>query len=270
MRVLILSILISLSSGVFAQSKLAKIADQIESKGRALYRLEMAAWHGSDLMLEKYPEVREKGRGYLAYALADKTHFVFYGEGDNPKVIFDVAFESTFDLGKVKIDLEERALSKLEKRLYQARLATANYVENDTTFKQYQNAAFNVIPVPSKKGTVVYILTGPKVNGVVIFGNDYKLVVDKKHRVKDVKKIHTTIIPVESVGKEKIETTMHTHLASTGDFITATDVCTLLLYGKFVKWKHHVVISEKYVSSWDVERQSLVILDRKVWEKIGK
>jgi hypothetical protein len=41
---------------------------------------------------------------------------------------------------------------------------------------------------------------------------------------------------------------MHNHLHETGDLITSTDICTLMLYGKIYNMKQHFVISEKYVS----------------------
>ena len=63
---------------------------------------------------------------------------------------------------------------------------------------------------------------------------------------------------------------MHTHLPETGDYITATDICTLLLYEKFAKWKQHVVISEDHVCMWDCKTDQLVTLTKKAWDRIYK
>ena len=47
---------------------------------------------------------------------------------------------------------------------------------------------------------------------------------------------------------KKDSETIHNHQEETGDFITATDICTLMLYEKFAKWKNHIVVSKKYMS----------------------
>jgi hypothetical protein len=64
------------------------------------------------------------------------------------------------------------------------------------------------------------------------------LTFDKDNNLISKKQLHKNIIPIE-YGKEEegitIESTIHSHLPETGDFITATDICTLMLYGKIAK-----------------------------------
>jgi len=62
---------------------------------------------------------------------------------------------------------------------------------------------------------------------------------------------------------------MHSHLPETGEFITATDVCTLMLYSQYTHWSQHYVLSKKYVSIWDCDKESLVVLTTEAWEKIA-
>ena len=59
---------------------------------------------------------------------------------------------------------------------------------------------------------------------------------------------------------EKVEGSMHTHLPETGDFITAADICTLMLYEKFAKWKSHNVVSKNYLNIWNCETDQLTVL----------
>jgi len=63
---------------------------------------------------------------------------------------------------------------------------------------------------------------------------------------------------------------MHSHLPETGDFITATDICTLMLYGKFTGWKQHNVVSEKYLNSWNIKTNQLFIVTMDVVRKINE
>lgn len=252
------------------QNKLFKTAKEIELEGKKLYRLEMAAWHGTDLLREQHPELLKAGGGYISYQLNNFYHFVFYDRNASPNTLADVAFDQSFDLKKATIDLKKRPLLDFEIDLYKARSAVSNYIVQDSTFKQYNNTALNLIPTPTKKGMKVYVLTGPKVNGVVVFGNDYEVYLNKKGKVKTVVKIHSNIIPLEYDNSKEVKTSFHTHLKSTGEFITPTDICTLLLYGKYTGWTHHMVTSEKYVSSWDIKNQQLIILTKEAWERIYK
>ena len=88
------------------------------------------------------------------------------------------------------------------------------------------------------------------------------------------KRLHKNLIPIYYGTKElegkNVETTIHSHLPETGDFITATDVCTLMLYSKFANWKTHNVISKKYLNIWNCETNELTVIPMKTIEKINK
>jgi len=132
----------------------------------------------------------------------------------------------------------------------------------------------NFIPLINGKEKKVYVLTGPQQNGVVIFGNDYLLTFDSNNKLTLKKQLHKNIIPINFGGKElegkQIEGTMHSHLPETGDFITATDICTLMLYEKFAKWKTHNVVSKKYLNIWNCETDQLTIITMDAVKKINK
>lgn len=89
------------------------------------------------------------------------------------------------------------------------------------------------------------------------------------------KQLHKNLIPIYFGGKDKegkpieAEIAMHNHLPETGDFITATDVCTLMLYEKFAKWKTHNVISQKYVNIWNCETNELTVVATEAIEKMS-
>ena len=53
--------------------------------------------------------------------------------------------------------------------------------------------------------------------------------------------------------------------------MTATDVCTLLLYGDISEaWHHHLVISEKYVSIWDYNAKKFAVMKADAFLKMSK
>ena len=263
-------VLIILSCQItFGQSKTEKVTSKIVDEGKMLYKSEMASWYGTDIFIEKYKE-REKIGGYLSYSENDISKCIFFSKGEKPKVIGTMDFDLTFKIENAKTDLNERELTKNENDLFEMRTLALKIINSDTIFKRYENSNLNLIPIINGKDKKVYVLSGPKKNGVMIFGNDYLLNFDENNKLLSQKQLHKNIIPIEFGGKDEIEVTMHSHLPETGDFITPTDICTLMLYAKFAKVKQHYVISKKYVSIWDCDKEILAILTTKAWEKISK
>ena len=181
-----------------------------------------------------------------------------------------VTFDSTYEMATALVNGNVREFTPYEKDIYLIRKKAVETINSDTIFKGYQNTRLNLIPIVDGEQKKVYVLTGPQNAGVIILGNDYLLTFDKNNDLLTKKQLHRNILPFK-YGEEKDEFGgMHTHLAETGDYITATDICTIMLYSKFAKWKTHFVLSEKYVSIWDCERNSLVVMNREAWEKISK
>jgi hypothetical protein len=267
-NLLIFSILIAFNGAIKAQD-LGKIRDEIMAEGTLLYKLEMAAWNGTDIVLEKFKDNQGALKGYFAYSENAKTHLIFYNKKN--KIIANIGFDSTFSEKNAVKDYAERDMTTLEKRLFVIRSKAVFQLANDSLYQSYKNTNFNTIPVVGEKESKVYVLTGPENSGVIIIGNDYVMNFNEKDSLISQKKIHRSMIPIEYGEKDKeVAATMHTHLPETGDFITATDVCTLMLYGKYAKWQNHYVISKNYYSMWDFSKNGLVILTKEVFEKITK
>jgi hypothetical protein len=273
MKKIALLILTHISLNVFAQTDLPVLTKPIVDEGKRLYRSEMASWYGTDLFLEKYSETSNID-GYFSYTENEVAKCVFFSKADKPKVIGTISFDSTYDTKTAKIDLTERDFTNLENDLFTLRKNALTTINSDTLFKTYNNTSLNLIPLISGKEKKVYVLTGPKENGVVIFGNDYLLTFDKNNNLTNWKQLHKNIIPIEYGNKPadgtNVEGTIHTHLPETGDFITATDICTLMLYEKFAKWKQHNVVSEKYLNIWNCLTDELFVIPMKTIDKINK
>lgn len=198
----------------------------------------------------------------------------FFSKTDHPKVIGTISFDSSFSTQSAKIDLTERDFSNSENDLYVIRKIAKEKLNSDTLFKTYNNTNLNLIPLIYNNERKVYVLTGPKQNGVVIFGNDYLLTFDNANNLTHIKRLHKNIIPIEygdkQNGGKEVEATIHSHLPETGDFITATDICTLMLYEKFAKWKRHNVVSKKYLNIWNCETDELNVIPMETIKKINK
>ena len=269
-KVLFLATCIFYISTVKAQKDIEKLTEPIVNEGKKLYKSEMASWYGTDIFLEAY-KIRENIGGYFSYVDQELTKCIFFSKTENPKVIGTITFDSTYSTNTAKTDVIEREFTDYENDLYNIRKTVHDLLTTDSLFKFYENSSLNLIPLIENGEKKVYILSGPKKNGLVIFGNDYLVTFDKNNKIKTKKKLHKNIIPIEygkKLDDENVFATVHTHLDETGDFITATDICTLMLYEKFAKWDQHIVMSAKYVCIWDCKQDNLFTLTRKAWDKI--
>jgi hypothetical protein len=268
---LLLSTLISLSA--FGQDNLTTLAKPIVDEGKRLYKSEMASWYGTDIFVENYKERANIG-GYFSYTENETSKCIFFSKADTPKVIGTISFDSTYNTKTAKTEIFEREFTKLESDLYTIRKIALVTINSDTLFKTYKNTNLNLVPLIDNNEKKVYVLTGPEQNGVVIFGNDYLLMFDTANNLVTKKPLHKNIITINYGSKElegkEIEGTIHTHLPETGDFITATDICTLMLYEKFTKWKQHNVVSKNYLNIWNCLTDELVVIPMETIDKINR
>lgn len=266
-NILILSSTLLLGTFSYGQTKEEK---EIIKEGELLYKIEMASWKGTDMFLSKFSDQRQNMGGYFSYIEKGSTLCIFYSKDDYPKVLATIAFVDDKD-ATVIVSGQERQLSKLEMHLLVIRQKTMKQLQTDSLFKFYPDTNPNIIPIIDKKGKRAYVLTGPKKEGVVIFGNDYLLTFDDEFKLLEKRNLHKNIIDIEygMVDNQTVLATMHTHLPETGELITATDVCTLMLYEKFAKWGQHYVISEKNVSIWNCSTNQLTVMTRDAWDKIN-
>lgn len=242
--------------------------DAVLKEGKLLYRSEMASWYGSDIVVEKFLSIRNQSDGYFSYDNNNKTTCIYFSSGKKPKVLISISFDSTFNKSSAFIDTVQRELSIKEKELYALRNKALEIANKDTLFKVYENTSLNMIPLEEPNNKRVYFLTGPSVSGVVIFGNDYLLRFDQNNRLLKKKALHKNILPF--YYKDDDVASIHSHTAETGAYITATDICTLLLYERFTSWQQHVVVSDNIVSIWDCATEELTVMPRADWDLIMK
>jgi hypothetical protein len=262
-----------LSLSVFGQTNPTEEAQPIVAEGKLLYKSEMASWYGTDLFLENY-KARENIGGYFSYSDNELARCIFFSKADNPKVIGTISFDSTYNTKTANVSMTEREFTRTENDLYEIRKLALTEINSDTLFKTYKNTNLNLIPLINGKDKKVYVLTGPQNSGVVIFGNDYLLTFDDNNKLLIKKQLHKNIIPAYYGGKEEKDKqsvgAMHSHLPETGQFMTATDICTLMLYGKFAKWEQHIVVSEKYMNIWSCKTDQLAVIPKDFVDKINK
>jgi hypothetical protein len=256
----------------FNRKVLERLTDSIQTEGKTLYRSEWASWYGTDIFTEKCADKRNRIGGYISYETKNGLNNVFFTKGESPTVLSTISFSNDLNPKKYTLDTTARGLSVVEKEYYDIRTAVIKRMTTDTVFKYYKDCSLNPVPIINKGTKRVYLLTAPNVNGVVLFGNDYQVNFNKKNEISTIVKLHNSLIAVKS-GKEKDSTktvlsSYHSHVEGKDPFMTATDICTMMLYHQFTTWNTFAVISKDYVSNWDCNKNELVILTMEAWKKI--
>jgi hypothetical protein len=226
----------------------------------------MASWYGTDVFRANYENMENVG-GYFSYLDDSVPKCIFFSK-DN-KVIATIAFPTNYNPKDANLDLKERDFTPIEREYFAIRQNALAKIKTDTIFKSYQNTSFNIVPLIQKNVKKVYVLTGPSVNNVVVFGNDYLLTFSNKNEVKNVEKLHNSMIPTTINDEQDGKSVggVHSHVIEKWLTITPTDVCTLMLYQNLTKWESYTVISKKFVSVWNPNNK-LVIMKRENFDKI--
>ncbi|MEO6150942.1 MAG: hypothetical protein ABIN95_08790 [Mucilaginibacter sp.] len=252
---------------------LAKIADSIQTEGETLYKSEWASWYGSDIFLEQCKSKAGSQAGYISYDNGKGLVNIFFSKDAEPLVLATTTFAYGFDPQKYTLDTVQRKLNKTEKELHTIRQTVIKAMRTDTIYKSFKNSSLNPVPLIYKGNKKVYALTGPNINGVVLFGNDYLVTFNKDNKIKSTVKLHNSLIPIEYTksnnGNTTVLASVHNHVKNKSEFITVTDICTIMLYEKFTTWNQCVVLSEKYTSIWDCKKNNLKIIPRSEWEKMN-
>ncbi len=244
--------------------------DSIIEEGRLLYALELSSWYSTDILLENEELLSSIG-GYTSYKNEEGGFSaIYFSNKDADEILLTVRFPAIPTLESSTIGKSPRKVTSYEKELLDLRNTALAEIRSDTTgfFSTYQNSNLNLIPLIKSDSKDVIILTGPQSNGVVIFGNDYRLTYTKDLKLKTKQKLHNDILVFQVA--EGQESSFHSHKSPTSNIITSTDICTLLLYGSFTPWDAHYVISDEFVSIWSVTDNELVnTITREVWDKIS-
>ena len=261
-------VVLTLALPVLAQSP-TELAQPIVEEGKQIYRSEKASWIGTDLFIAEYPE-EKRGNigGYFSYPDGTATRCIFFSRSEVPVVLGTITFQEGFKVEEAVLDMEPRAFTAVEQDYHELRTVAMDLVRRDTFFLEYDNTSPNLVPLISAEARKVYVLTGPSVAGVMLFGNDYLMEYDEDNNLKSKKRLHNNLIVIPTQPDEEAEQTSHTHLPATGDFITATDIATLMLYTDYASWKQHIVISAQYMNMWNMSDNTITVVPMETIRKI--
>ncbi len=221
-----------------------------------------------------FPEKRDSIGGYLSYENLDgRVNNIFYSRFDPNYILVRYEFDIVPLEKPIKIDSINHQATEIEKNLITIRIDATKrlYANEDKTFKFYENTSNNIIPLILNNQKVVFILTASTSSDYILIGNDYKLTYNSKNEFVKTEKIHESLLNFAYKFEDpeiKTTSTMHSHVLS--DYISSTDICTLLLYKDFLDWNQHIVVSKNWVSIFNMENQTLFTVKTKAWQKMAK
>ena len=295
------------SNPVFSQKKLDKAKKEILGEGLALYTLILANWTSNDLYYENEYNTGYV-KGYLSYRDKDTIKTIFWREMDTASAEYKaknfqkagdtgVAFQQTtpkkiddlrvvvktmryakMNVVKKNVDIldEEREPNEKEKLLMDYRAATYKAFSTDTTFfRQYAGVTTRAVPFDAGKEIKVYVYSSVKKEGVVPFGGDYLLVYDKKTKeLVEKTDLHKDCIflstQYQGHSYDASKATIHSHKEGAAEFITPTDIATLLLYKSQLEWDEHHVIAGEYTCVFTLVDRKLDIIPTAEFEYLKK
>lgn len=273
MKKVLIFILALATVPAFGKKNFDKQNKEILEEGTRLYQSEMASWYGTDVFMERFNDKTKIG-GYFSYVENNLAKCLFFSKDEQPKVLGTISFDSTYNIHTADVDLKERAFTAFEASIYLLRQSAMEVIMNDKEefFRSYKNTNYNIIPLIYNNEKKVYIISSSTQNGVAFLGNDYLLTFKENYQLKEKSKLHQSLIPLDYGQAEggEIESAIHSHLPTTGPLFTPTDICTLMLYQPFAKWKQHTVVTKDYISIWNANPASILTITKEVMEKISK
>jgi hypothetical protein len=254
-------------------SKLQAVAAEIKQEGLALYESERASWVGTDLLMARKPDMADIV-GYISYADGDSLRTLFMQQTPD-KTSFAAKYSFSFPRAAIQPTagraFAARPASARELKLFEVRLKAMEELESNKVLgKPYQfpeNTRPNVV-VLDNGSLRAYVLTGPQESNVLPIGNDVLMRFSAAGKLTQVQPLHSSYLAMRlPEGYQNIEAGMHSHLPA-HPYITPTDFCSLLLYKDVFPAPQHIVMGREYVSVLDIEKQELVILTKKAYDKI--
>lgn len=255
--------------GAYAQPR---VIDSITLESERLYQLENACWRGTEVFFTSNKQQRTQAAGCFSYHnSATQVSCVFYSTDTAAPVLSTIHFDTSFRPSSIRIDKEKRRFTPLEARILRIKMMAMDEIDHDSIFQLYENTSFSIIPVIDSFSAAVYVITAPEVKGVVLFGNDYLLRFNNNDSLLQKRALHRDMIAVDFApdAAGELTETYHTHNPAAGKYITATDICTLRLYGRYTHWKQHVVLSPLFASVWDVEQNVLSVFTAEQWNRMN-
>ncbi len=249
---------IFLTTVAFGQD-LEQLSNKILAEGIELYRNEKASWISTDSV----PEAdRELVNGYFSYS-DGKNYFSIYVDKTDKSAVYKFTFSPVGNLEieliqtEKNIPLSESEINILSVRKKAVGLSSMWYQQ----FGYTQIVNPNIIIYRTEPEFIVYAIPGAKQHGLLPIGGDLRMTFKPDGELNRIDPIHNNLIPLNTDTPEETAYMAHEHRGKrlAKEYMTSTDVCTLLLYRQFLKEEKHLSVHKKFISEFYYNEPRLVI-----------
>ena len=215
-----------------SQDELEAINDSILQEGLNLYLYEKLSWLASDLLIE-HATVDLSGIR-AAVQLDDNAQLThFYCRQDR------VVFSCTLDLNDFSLSWDNTVRPMTEDE------RDAVHFRSDLIKRIMETYGDSIYSIKDGSKNIdliwlgndklrVYLLQGTTLNGVIPFGNDYYVDIDRNGNLIEFHRFHHSYIPIDisEAGEDtQVMEVIHSHTVD-NPFFTPTDICNALLYAR--------------------------------------
>lgn len=264
---IILVLLVLTFNNAFSQNeRIQFILDSIVKEADLMYRYERVAWVSTDLILANNID-RDNYGGYIVFHSGDSVYITHVNRNRN-KSIARFAYASKDLKDPVTVSFTQTALSQTEKTLQDIKITLLDQLNDDKYGIPFTNE-FRPNNILIKDGKIFrfYIIMGTPLSGVIPFGNDYLFIADSTGKIISWKKLHSTMIPIETqtAQSQKVFASVHSHLPTT-PYIPATDICTFRLYAPGCGMKTFTVFctATKQYYQYNMDENKIEIIGQKL------
>ena len=216
----------AMAEGHMSNKELKHINDSICHEARMLYNAEKCAWNATDVCLAECKNV-DKGNFILTYQVSEDYYSTILFNTED----WTCYFQYNWTQGKGSSIFEPRPVTEEEKGAYRLQMRLKNQIKqlkivpDDSSF-----GGMNMQILHLNKDLIrVYFLQGAKGNYVIPFGNDFCFDFDSSDKMIAERKFHSGLLAAQWEKGNPPVYLCHSHSGMLP--ITATDICTFLLYG---------------------------------------
>lgn len=242
-----------------AQENLAFIADSIRKEGILLYQHIQTCKSGIKMIeADTTGRLSLRAADYLSYRSGrDYVLIMPHRSARERPVVTCFRFDSSFNARSVRMEVG-RAMTPHEAGIWDLWALAHRMVAEEPGFKKVRDTQFMIVPIVEGDRRKVYVLSAPTRSNVFVLGNDYLLQFNEANELISKTEFHTNHLMLP-MGRKSAG---HIHGKNNSPYISATDVCALMLYPKAFDQPSLRVVSPTHISEWDMVNNTLYIGQR--------
>jgi hypothetical protein len=259
----IISLFFSLSAWGQNIQVTSKMRIEVAYEGITLYQLETLVQASADYIWDNANMGALKG--YVAFKEDNIFHCIYWnGAYDNLEVIHAFSTEDPEDPTLLRVNNERREMTPEEQKYYDMKMQALTFIKGDSEmFNAPNGLRLNINFIKASDRIKGYIMPYTTQDSLIPLGNDYIINFTKGGELIDYDVIHADFQEIDMTKMKKdadgnIKTVQSLNNSQV-PHISQTEICNLLLYSPYQEDHEHYVVSDQYVSIFNLKKRFLII-----------